>query len=172
MNDVQLFHQHHNLLRAMAWKAARAFRVNFKDALAQSYLIFSQALLTFQEERGLKFSTHLTNQLRRMFSTTGPFAIDYRKRSKTMDWALLEENFEDFTNSYRVPEFKLLVESDLSLEAQMLLGYILDTGIVWDLQDVQAVCKSLFNWAYTTTKAIWNEIKTFWRNFDNSAYAL
>ena len=170
MTPTTLLNDHQNLLRWTAWKVSRAFLVEFEEALSQSYLIFSKALLKFDESRGVKFSTFLVAQLRTMFTERGTYAINFRKKMVTGQYdEVLSTVCVDFP---RMPEFQMLVESDLTMDAQMLLSYILDTGEKWSLKDLQPTCKEVFGWCAKKTIDCFHEIKAFWREYDSSYYAL
>ena len=187
MNDVseksvqeKYFNQYRSMIEGAAWRASRIFKMDVEDLRAQCYLIFCEAINTYNPTKA-SFSTYLCNRLRTVndscvclqrrqtdaFYDNTNFKIDFKgygsgggrvwKRHYTYEKIISRQisSFDDVTD-YRQENFVEAIErleskSELSKDAQDILSFIL--GREWE--DVESKVKRVPR--YSAVSAIYKK---------------
>jgi len=149
-----------------ALSVARTYGLDYEELISDAYVLFIEAMLKYDEERG-KFSTFLWHKLR------GLADLHYRE-NKDIIRVEYREVMHDLSSS--VPgifgsflkriELQSCVETELSEDAQEVLGYVLD------LPDQRHTVNSLVmrfrrdrGWSVKRAEMTMKEIRDWWRNY-------
>jgi hypothetical protein len=118
------FKKYQRLIQHEAWKYARQWGVDFHELEAQGYLVFVEALTTFNPTKAA-FSTHLVSRLR----TLGDYAErehrwGYRRVDELDDDSVFMPESLDFVHAQFRSAFAKS-RHKLSIPAQRMLNYLL-----------------------------------------------
>ena len=175
MNDVSdknvqenYFRDYRAMIENAAWNASRIFKMDIEDIRSQSYLIFCEAVASFDPNKA-SFSTHLYTRLR----TINDYCVSQQRRNNTPEFPTMEagiwwDHWYAFTDALERLESRL----ELSADAQEILAFIL--GREWENPNAESkrlprfsMVKSIYrkrNWMPLRTKRAWDEIKTWWES--------
>jgi len=158
------FKQYRKMIEKSAWIASRFFNHDVYDLRSQAYLIFCEALETYDPSKA-QFGTYLYNRLR----TINDYCLlRQNKKYPSIDSKDFKETPINTYNKFECAIEYIESKVNLSNDAQAVLSYI--TNREWE--DVEDETKRLpryseikrvyNNWNPSRTKKAWMEIKDWW----------
>jgi hypothetical protein len=179
MTKTELFPMYQALIRARAWKFAKDYQADYQELEAEGYLIFCEAVETFQPEKAL-FSTHLYTKLYKLKDICqkqkrlAQLHLRLVGESSEEDSGVLSEEVLGKLDTTQIDANKPVLEevlAHLSSDAKLVLEGIFCEALTESgsrgIPSKAGATRILgeLGWSKRKTEACWAELKQVWNQY-------
>lgn len=169
MNGNQLYKENEKLIKSQSRLMATRYFMDYDDVEGHALEIFCSALLSFDDTRGAKFTTHLYHQLKTLNNWC---KIRYAMRQKESSFQEVVEERLAYHQKYPVHLFDS-ISTDLSDEAAEIVRAVIDGLLVVPItshnKKGRLTTKSIQSYLrieYSKARNVAEEIRNWWKTFE------
>lgn len=164
MTKEELFLQYERMINSVSGRVARVWGLDFSDVQAQAFLIFMEALASYDAERA-EFSTHLWTQLRRLNDYCAKEVKAYGRMVLLFENCAYLQDEEQFSSVLDHIDAQI----ELSVDAREILHYLVSGW--WEevpgtnrKPSLYGLKRRFTHWRPCRVEKAWNELKGWYQN--------